>query len=152
MAAQLIDGKALAQQVRDRLAQESAELLAKKGIVPGLATILVGDDPASHVYVKNKQKACEMADELDYKMHQLKCGHIVCIIFFQKDQYIRTTGMIARIDETSRLLQIVNTRISFDDIYDIESDLPNAFCNTPYIPAGSIGLIRYSDIPQSRPF
>ena len=61
MAAQLIDGKALAQQVRDRLAQESAELLAKKSVVPGLATILVGDDPASHVYVKNKQKACEMA-------------------------------------------------------------------------------------------
>lgn len=61
MAAQLIDGKALAQQVRDRLAQESAELLAKKGVTPGLATILVGDDPASHVYVKNKQKACEMA-------------------------------------------------------------------------------------------
>ncbi|MBS0149942.1 MAG: bifunctional methylenetetrahydrofolate dehydrogenase/methenyltetrahydrofolate cyclohydrolase FolD [Nitrospira sp.] len=61
MAAQLIDGKALAQQVRDRLAQESADLLTKKGIVPGLATILVGDDPASHVYVKNKQKACEMA-------------------------------------------------------------------------------------------
>ncbi len=61
MAAQLIDGKALAQQVRDGLAQQSAELLAKKGIVPGLATILVGDDPASHVYVKNKQKACEMA-------------------------------------------------------------------------------------------
>lgn len=61
MAAQLIDGKALAQQVRDRLAQESAELLAKKGVIPGLATILVGDDPASHVYVKNKQKACEMA-------------------------------------------------------------------------------------------
>lgn len=61
MAAQLIDGKALAQQVRDRLARESSELLAKKGIAPGLATILVGDDPASHVYVKNKQKACEMA-------------------------------------------------------------------------------------------
>ena len=61
MAAQLIDGKTLAQQIRDRLAQESSELLAKKGIAPGLATILVGDDPASHVYVKNKQKACEMA-------------------------------------------------------------------------------------------
>lgn len=61
MAARLIDGKALAQQVRDRLAKESAELLAQKGIKPGLATILVGDDPASHVYVRNKQKACEMA-------------------------------------------------------------------------------------------
>jgi methylenetetrahydrofolate dehydrogenase (NADP+)/methenyltetrahydrofolate cyclohydrolase len=61
VAARLIDGKALAQQVRDRLAKESAELLAQKGIKPGLATILVGDDPASHVYVRNKQKACELA-------------------------------------------------------------------------------------------
>ena len=61
MAAQLIDGKALAQQVRDQLARESAELLAQKGIKPGLATILVGDDPASQIYVKNKQKACELA-------------------------------------------------------------------------------------------
>ena len=61
MAAKLIDGKALAQQVRDRLAKESAELFAQKSIKPGLATILVGDDPASHVYVRNKQKACEVA-------------------------------------------------------------------------------------------
>lgn len=61
MAAKLIDGKALAQQVRDQLAKESAELLAQKGIKPGLATILVGDDPASQIYVKNKQKACELA-------------------------------------------------------------------------------------------
>ena len=61
MAARLIDGKALAQQVRDGLAQASAELLAQKGIKPGLATILVGDDPASQIYVRNKQKACELA-------------------------------------------------------------------------------------------
>lgn len=61
MAARLIDGKALAQQVRDRLAKESAELFAEKSMKPGLATILVGDDPASHVYVRNKQKACELA-------------------------------------------------------------------------------------------
>jgi methylenetetrahydrofolate dehydrogenase (NADP+) / methenyltetrahydrofolate cyclohydrolase len=61
VGAQLIDGKALAQQVRDGLAKESAELFAKKSIKPGLATILVGDDPASQVYVRNKQKACELA-------------------------------------------------------------------------------------------
>jgi methylenetetrahydrofolate dehydrogenase (NADP+)/methenyltetrahydrofolate cyclohydrolase len=59
--AQIIDGKALAQQVRDKLAVESQAVLAKTGMKPGLATILVGDDPASHVYVKNKQKACEVA-------------------------------------------------------------------------------------------
>ena len=61
MAARLIDGKALALQVRERLAAESAEVLAKTGIKPGLATILVGDDPASHLYVKSKQKACDAA-------------------------------------------------------------------------------------------
>lgn len=61
MAARLIDGKTLAQQVRERLAKESAELLVRTGIKPGLATILVGDDPASHLYVKNKQKASDAA-------------------------------------------------------------------------------------------
>ncbi len=61
MAAQIIDGKALAQQIRDRITKDCADLLAKKGIKPGLAAILVGDDPASHIYVRNKQKACEAA-------------------------------------------------------------------------------------------
>jgi methylenetetrahydrofolate dehydrogenase (NADP+) / methenyltetrahydrofolate cyclohydrolase len=59
VAARLIDGKALAQHVRDRLAKDTAELLAQKGLKPGLATILVGDDPASQIYVNNKKKACE---------------------------------------------------------------------------------------------
>ncbi|HVG03242.1 MAG TPA: bifunctional methylenetetrahydrofolate dehydrogenase/methenyltetrahydrofolate cyclohydrolase FolD [Nitrospira sp.] len=61
MAARIIDGKALAQQVRDGLVKESAAVLAKTGMKPGLATILVGDDPASHLYVKSKQKACDAA-------------------------------------------------------------------------------------------
>ena len=61
VAARLIDGKALALQVREGLALESAAVLAKTGMKPGLATILVGDDPASHLYVKSKQKACDAA-------------------------------------------------------------------------------------------
>ena len=59
MAAQRIDGKVLSQAVRDLIAQETAALLAASGVTPGLAAILVGDDPASHLYVKNKHKACE---------------------------------------------------------------------------------------------
>jgi methylenetetrahydrofolate dehydrogenase (NADP+)/methenyltetrahydrofolate cyclohydrolase len=58
MAATVIDGKAVAAGVRERVAAEVAELRAS-GTEPGLATILVGDDPASHVYVRNKRKACE---------------------------------------------------------------------------------------------
>ncbi len=58
MAAQLIDGKALSAQVEVELKQRVAALHAK-GCVPGLCVILVGDDPASQLYVGNKEKACE---------------------------------------------------------------------------------------------
>lgn len=61
MPARLIDGKALALQVREWLTTESAEVFVKTGMKPGLATILVGDDPASQLYVKSKQKACDAA-------------------------------------------------------------------------------------------
>jgi methylenetetrahydrofolate dehydrogenase (NADP+)/methenyltetrahydrofolate cyclohydrolase len=52
-----IDGKAVAAAVR-REVRERVARLAEAGVVPGLATVLVGDDPASHVYVGNKEKAC----------------------------------------------------------------------------------------------
>jgi len=57
-SARLIDGKALAAQVRDALRSRVAALTAAGG-QPGLAVVLVGDDPASAVYVRNKIKACE---------------------------------------------------------------------------------------------
>jgi methylenetetrahydrofolate dehydrogenase (NADP+)/methenyltetrahydrofolate cyclohydrolase len=60
MAAQLINGTLLSQQLRADAAKRAAALAAK-GKQPGLAVILVGDDPASHVYVRNKVKACEEA-------------------------------------------------------------------------------------------
>lgn len=58
MTAQLIDGNALSKQIRAEVAQRAAALTAK-GIKPGLAVVLVGDNPASAVYVRNKIKACE---------------------------------------------------------------------------------------------
>ena len=56
---QLIDGKSLAAKVQQEVAEEAEKLKQEKNIVPGLAVILVGDDPASHAYVKMKAKACE---------------------------------------------------------------------------------------------
>ena len=55
--AQIIDGKAVAAQVRAQAAQEAAELTTQ-GTQPGLAVVIVGDDPASRIYVNNKKKAC----------------------------------------------------------------------------------------------
>lgn len=60
MTAQLIDGKAFAARLRGEIAAAVAAARTQHGLTPGLAVILVGDDPASHVYVKNKRAACEM--------------------------------------------------------------------------------------------
>ncbi|HCT40209.1 MAG TPA: bifunctional methylenetetrahydrofolate dehydrogenase/methenyltetrahydrofolate cyclohydrolase FolD [Moraxellaceae bacterium] len=60
MTAQLIDGNALSKQLRGEVAQRAAALTAK-GVQPGLAVVLVGENPASQVYVRNKVKACEEA-------------------------------------------------------------------------------------------
>ena len=57
MSAQLINGTALSQQIRAEVGQRAAALSAR-GVTPGLAVILIGDDPASAVYVRNKVKAC----------------------------------------------------------------------------------------------
>ncbi len=56
---QLIDGKALARKVQDSVSTGVEQLKQEKNIVPGLAVLLIGDDPASHAYVKMKAKACE---------------------------------------------------------------------------------------------
>ncbi|MDN5344262.1 MAG: methylenetetrahydrofolate dehydrogenase / methenyltetrahydrofolate cyclohydrolase [Clostridia bacterium] len=58
MPAQILDGKKIAAEVRQQVQQEVAQL-KKQGITPGLAVVLVGDDPASQVYVRNKHRACE---------------------------------------------------------------------------------------------
>ena len=55
----IIDGKKVSAQVKEQVANETKELIAQ-GVTPGLAVILVGDDPASRVYVNNKKKACEL--------------------------------------------------------------------------------------------
>ncbi len=61
MTAILLDGKAVAVKIRAEIADETAAFIAEHGIVPKLAAVLVGEDPASQVYVRNKQRACEAA-------------------------------------------------------------------------------------------
>lgn len=59
MAAIIIDGKASAARLREKIASETTRLNSQHGLVPGLATVLVGNDPASEVYVRNKGKTAE---------------------------------------------------------------------------------------------
>ena len=59
MTAKILDGKALAETIRGEVATGVAEMQQNHGITPGLAAILVGDDPASAIYVRNKRRACD---------------------------------------------------------------------------------------------
>ena len=59
MAAVLLDGKKLAQTMREEIRAGTEALLASTGVRPGLAAVLVGDNPASQIYVRNKRRACE---------------------------------------------------------------------------------------------
>ncbi len=59
MSAAILDGKGMAKEIRAEIAQDVAEFTGKTGVTPCLAAVLVGENPASQVYVRNKQKACE---------------------------------------------------------------------------------------------
>lgn len=83
MSARIIDGKALSAKIREEVAERVAALKAK-GVTPGLAVVLVGEDPASQVYVRNKVEACQKAG-----LHSVK------------EQYpadMSEAGLLARID------------------------------------------------------
>jgi methylenetetrahydrofolate dehydrogenase (NADP+)/methenyltetrahydrofolate cyclohydrolase len=77
VSAQLIDGKVVAKAVKEDV-RNRVEALRARGIRPGLATVLVGDDPSSHVYVRNKQRTCE-----DLGMHTV--GHELPATTSQED-------------------------------------------------------------------
>ena len=70
MTATILDGKALAKEIQSELTEEVAEFIQNNGIVPTLAAVLVGEDPASAVYVRNKQRACERVG-IESQLHRL---------------------------------------------------------------------------------
>ncbi|MBS1251023.1 MAG: Bifunctional protein FolD protein [Anaerolineales bacterium] len=59
MAAKIIDGKAIAEEMRQEIADQASQLKLEVGLAPGLAAVLVGEDPASATYVRMKRRACE---------------------------------------------------------------------------------------------
>lgn len=73
MSAQILDGKALAAQIEAELAEQVAEFIENNGYEPTLAAVLVGDDPGSAIYVKNKRAACERVG-MESRLHRLSAS------------------------------------------------------------------------------
>lgn len=97
---QIIDGKKVSAQVKEEVRKQTLELKEMHGIIPGLAVVIVGDDPASRVYVNNKKKACE-------------------VVGFKSEEYALPASTTQE-----ELLELVNTLNNKSDINGILVQLP----------------------------
>ncbi len=98
--------------VEDR-AKQFIPFAALKGLPQALAAM-------ERIPAEKVELSEEMAEELDRRMHRLYPGCIARVIYFHDDEYLQLTGMVSRLDETCRILQIVQTKIAFDDILQVE--------------------------------
>lgn len=74
------------------------------------------------IVVPQMELSEEYQEELDRKLRQVHKNDIITVVYYCKNEYLKLTGMVSRIDDTARVLKIVNTKISFDDLYDISGD------------------------------
>ena len=96
MGAIVIDGRAVARISREKTAGRVRKFVDEYGFVPGLATILVGGDPASEVYVRNKRKAATEAGFLDFHRHldaSASAHEVEATIAYDKKRILRPSSM-----------------------------------------------------------
>ena len=97
--AKIIDGVKIAAEIREEVARGVVQLKKKRGVVPGLATVLVGEDPASRAYVRNKRKACGEAGITSFH-HELPAD------VSQSELVTLLKGLAARTDVHGILVQL----------------------------------------------
>lgn len=74
------------------------------------------------IVVEKLELSEEMKEELDRQFQQIGLKDIVTVVYYADDEYLQTTGMVAKIDTDARILKVVNTKIAFDDIYRVEKE------------------------------
>ena len=152
--AHLIDGKLISQQIKDELREEVAQL-KEQGIIPCLAVIQVGNDPASSVYVNNKKKACAYIGmkSLSYEVEETITQEELLKIIDELNQNEKVHGILVQlplpkhIDENAVIQAIAPTK-------DVDGFHPETVGNMcigtkgflPCTPAGVIQLLKRSNI------
>ncbi len=74
------------------------------------------------IVVEKIELSEEKKAELDFKLHQIGKRDIVTVVYFCKGEYIKLEGMVSRLDVDARILKVVNTKIPFEDIYDLTGE------------------------------
>lgn len=72
------------------------------------------------ITVERNELSEEKADELDRTLKELCVGKMVCVVHYSCGEYVKTTGLVSRIDVDARYIKIVNTKIKFSDIFRLE--------------------------------
>jgi methylenetetrahydrofolate dehydrogenase (NADP+)/methenyltetrahydrofolate cyclohydrolase len=155
MAAKILDGKSLAAAVRAGVKQ-SVAALAARGIRPGLAVILAGDDPASRVYVRNKTRACEetgvRSTQFEYDASVTENELLERVAALNADPAVH--GILVQLPlpghiDTERVLEAVSPRKDVDGFHP--SNLGALLAGRPKVvpctPAGVMRLIEHAGVP-----
>lgn len=153
--AKIIDGKAISKQIREEISAERAEFTAKTGITPGLAVIIVGEDPASQVYVRNKRKACDEVGfySESYELPAETTQEELEILVDKLNNDDKIHGILVQLplpkhlDETRVLLKI-NPEKDVDAFhpYNVGKIMIGDYSFLPCTPAGVMALIERSGI------
>ncbi len=156
--AQIIDGKAISAAVRGEIRAHTTSFIAETGVTPGLAVVIVGTDPASQVYVRNKRRACEEvgfyseAYELPEETTQAELEALVDKL--NADDHIH--GILVQLplprhlDENAILLRIdPHKDVDAFHPYNVGRIMIGDYAYLPCTPAGVMELIRRSGIDCS---
>ncbi len=156
--ANIIDGKAISAQVRAEITENTKDFIARTGVTPGLAVVIVGNDPASQVYVRNKRKACtevgfySEAYELPEETTQAELEALVDKL--NADPKIH--GILVQLplprhlDEHSILLRIHPSKdVDAFHPYNVGCIMIGDYTYLPCTPAGVMELIRRSGVDVS---
>jgi methylenetetrahydrofolate dehydrogenase (NADP+)/methenyltetrahydrofolate cyclohydrolase len=143
----IIDGKSLAKQVRGELKQQVTDLV-DKGIRPGLAVVLVGDDPASAIYVKNKTKACNKlgVDHFDHRLPATTSQEELLELVGSLNRDERVDGILVQLPlpeqiDSATVIQAIDPRKDADGFHP--ANLGRLLAGDPlFVPCTPLGILR----------
>lgn len=158
MTAKIIDGKAIAEEVRKKIGEDVAEMIASGLPKPGLATVLVGENPASQVYVRMKQKACQQAgiESFGFSLPETASQQEVEGLVSELNADPRINGILVQLPlpsglDEEKVLNAIDLEKDVDGFHPVNigrlAQKGRESLFVPCTPAGCIYLIDHMEVP-----
>ncbi len=152
-----IDGKEVSAAVRERISSEVSEL-KKQGITPGLAVIIVGNDPASRVYVNNKKKGCEQTgmNSFEYALPEETTTEEIISLIEKLNNENGVDGILCQLPvpkhiDGEKVLNAISPEKDVDAFHPVNCGkvMTGDYIFSPCTPAGMVEMLKYYNIPIS---